>query len=267
MTIEPNQEQQDKQQSLSSQGFETTSSNSSELLKLQENNFIIYQKFVERTQWFLGTIITLVSIVFIASVGFFGFIQWDFQKTLKADIEKEINERLGKKQAEPELEILGINNQALKDSEVRVKRIIIKENKTGGKKLPFSQVAYQFPLIFKNVGEGNLDFARLTFYSNDLEFDRPSSDQPKYRGEITYTFSSGDDAKSPFLFGGEIGTSLAEITELRSINQKTTNNQVRLPNGKYNILMVIKYPEKSKNKEMNFIMVIDNKTEIIDFMK
>lgn len=268
MTIEPNQEQQDKPKSLNSPSSETTSFNSSDLFKMQENNFILYQKFVERTQWFLGGIITILSLVFIASVSIFGLVQWDFQKTIKADIEKDINERLGKKQAEPELEVFSLNNQALKDSEVRVKRIIIKENKTSSnKKLPFSEVSYQFPLIFKNVGEGKLDFARLKFYSNDLKFDEPSSDNPKYRGEQTSTIFSGQDAKFPLLVGGEIGSSIADITELRSINQKTTNNQIRLPNGKFNILMVIIYPEKSKNKEINFTMVIDNKTEIIDFMK
>lgn len=265
MTIEPNQEQQDKPKSLNSPSSETTSFNSSDLFKMQENNFILYQKFVERTQWFLGGIITILSLVFIASVSIFGLVQWDFQKTIKADIEKEINERLGKKEAEPELEIVNANNQVLKDSEVRVSRIVIRENKTdNNRQLPFSQILYEIPITLKNVGDGNLDFLRLKFYSNDFEFDYLSSNNPKYRREFNNTISSGKDVY-PLLVGGEIISEKVTLVETRKINKKTGKNQLRLPNGKYNILMVIIYPEKNKNQEINFTIVIDDKTEIIDF--
>jgi hypothetical protein len=231
-------------------------------LQLQDKNFNVYQKFVERSQWLMTGLITII----IFSVGVFAVVQWDFQKNTKEELQKEIDNRLGKLNAKPKLDIFNINGQPLENSEVHINRIVIQENKTStGKKLPFSGVKYSFPVVYKNTGEGEVDFIRVKVYSNDFLLNYVSSNK-KYKKEDTSTAYVIEGREFPLLVKGQVESTNINLNELRDVNKKTKNDQIRLPNGKYNLLMELLHPNEEK-MSINFTLIIDENTQIIDLNK
>jgi hypothetical protein len=221
-------------------------------------------------QTFQWSITALISLI-IGSGVLIGYQNWRYQeslkedqKTLKDELKNDISERLGKLNADPNLELLNTNGQPLEKTNVVISRIIATNRDSQGQKIPITEVNYVYPLFFKNSGEGLVEYVVVKVNSDNFKTATPSTIKSyKYEQNITL-YNSSSNEKRPIIYPRSVLSENLKVTT--EVKTPLPNGEYRLPNGIYPVRISIVYPSKQLSS-YEFNLIIDDSSEYISFRK
>lgn len=169
-------------------------------------------------KWYFGGVTTLFTIGFSVLTL---ILSWNYsnEKASLRDFEKEMKVELGKVEARPDLQLLGIDRQPLEGQELKAE---FNEKENGDMFLVINH-------FLRNIGEGLSGPLYVKVYSKDpLILDSRSTDEPKFKYEATITPKDLSPNEIPGRYSSEWFHNLY-------LPQK------KPPKGKYDVLIKVYY--------------------------